>query len=47
MISRIGFCFLALLNASTCARGQDIVVADFESSTYGNWTVEGEAFGLD
>lgn len=45
MISRIGFCYLGLLIASTCALGQDIVVADFESSTYDTWTVEGEAFG--
>ncbi len=46
MISRIGFYFLALLTASMYAHGQDVVVADFESSTYGDWKVEGEAFGL-
>ena len=45
MITRIGFCFLALLIVSSQARGQDIVVADFESDSYGEWKVEGDAFG--
>ena len=45
MITRIGFCFLALLIVSSQARGQDIVVVDFESDSYGEWKVEGDAFG--
>jgi hypothetical protein len=45
MITRIGFCFLALLIVSSQARGQDIVVADFESDSYGEWKVQGDAFG--
>src|SRR4051794_7566413 len=45
MIIRIGFCILTLLIAGSHARGQDIVVADFESDTYGEWKVEGDAFG--
>lgn len=45
MITRIGSCFLALLIVSSQARGQDIVIADFESDTYGEWKVEGNAFG--
>lgn len=47
MITRIiflGFLFLLILNSKT--RGQDIVIADFESDSYGEWRVEGKAFGL-
>lgn len=28
-----------------CGSGPDILIADFEGPTYGNWRVEGEAFG--
>ena len=45
MITRIGSCFLGLLIVSSHAGGQDIVIADFESDTYGEWKVEGDAFG--
>lgn len=40
-------CLLALgLGLSTAeARGQDIVLADFEGTTYGDWSVAGAAFG--
>ncbi|MFO1065890.1 MAG: hypothetical protein U0892_18660 [Pirellulales bacterium] len=47
MIKRftLGICILLL--AGMIALGQDIVVADFESSTYGDWKIlEGTAFGL-
>ncbi len=30
---------------SVATSSADIVIADFESGTYGNWTVEGKAFG--
>ena len=45
MITRIGSCILTLLIVGTDARGQDIVIADFETDTYGEWKVEGDAFG--
>lgn len=48
MITRIiflGFLLLLILNSKT--RGQDIVIADFESDSYGEWRVEGKAFGLE
>jgi fructan beta-fructosidase len=32
--------------AGTCAAAEDIVVADFEGETYGDWKTEGKAFGL-
>jgi fructan beta-fructosidase len=35
-----------LLSVATLARAaDDLLIADFESETYGDWTVEGEAFG--
>lgn len=45
MITRIIFCFLILLILNSKTRGQDIVIADFESDSYGEWKVEGNAFG--
>ena len=39
-------CVLCLaLAALTCAAEPDILIADFEGEDYGDWTVEGEAFG--
>ena len=38
--------FLALVAPGVYA-ADDIVVADFEGDTYGDWTVEGEAFGSE
>ena len=38
----IGYFFLFALAALAA---DDIVIADFESRDYGNWIVEGEAFG--
>lgn len=35
------FMFLAFLSCTS----KDIVIENFDSDTYGNWTVEGEAFG--
>lgn len=45
MIMRIGFCILALMVACSRASAQDIVVADFETTHFGEWRVEGNAFG--
>ena len=36
---------LALLAAATAPAQDDILIADFEGSDYGDWTIEGEAFG--
>lgn len=38
------FC-LGLLSLIGCSTKSDIVIEDFESDSYKNWTVEGEAFG--
>ena len=42
-----GFLSLLLLGASsTCAQNSaDLIIADFESTTYGGWSATGEAFG--
>lgn len=45
MSTRIGFCILTLLIVGSHAHGQETVVADFESDSYGDWKVEGNAFG--
>ena len=36
---------LLLLDATLATAQDDIVIADFEKTTYGQWQVEGEAFG--
>jgi len=36
---------LALATPSPAAEDEDILIGDFEASDYGDWTVEGEAFG--
>jgi hypothetical protein len=36
---------LTLAAATNTAAGEDVLIADFEGSTYGKWTAEGEAFG--
>lgn len=36
---------LALAAGVVCAQQPDILVADFEAATYGNWTISGAAFG--
>jgi hypothetical protein len=36
---------LATLVAPTLRAADDILIADFEGTTYGNWKVTGEAFG--
>ena len=36
---------LCALGASPACADDDILIDDFESSDYGDWTVEGEAFG--
>jgi len=36
---------LAILVAACCSDSGDILIADFESGTYGDWENEGEAFG--
>ena len=33
------------LMETLCVRGDEIVLADFEGATYGEWTAEGQAFG--
>jgi fructan beta-fructosidase len=45
MMIRIATCILTLLIVGSHAHGQEIVVADFESDSYGEWKVEGDAFG--
>ena len=37
--------FVVFNPVSTSAAEGDVIVADFEGGDYGNWTVEGEAFG--
>src|SRR5262245_11966845 len=37
--------FLTTIAASSFAAGNDILISDFESGTYGDWKAEGEAFG--
>ena len=51
-MARMTFCILILLTVGAAAQGQepvvrnpDIVIADFESDSYGDWKVEGDAFG--
>lgn len=41
------FALFAICVASAVVRGQtnDIMIADFEGDTFGNWTTQGEAFG--
>jgi hypothetical protein len=42
----ISLCVIAFLAAGLTAIGaEDILIADFEDGDYGNWTVEGDAFG--
>ncbi len=36
---------LALISYSCCWAANDIVIANFESASYGDWRVEGKAFG--
>jgi fructan beta-fructosidase len=36
---------LLVIPASAFAQREDVLIADFESETYGEWTVTGEAFG--
>jgi fructan beta-fructosidase len=52
MIIRIPFCVLILLTVGSvasgqesAARSQDIIIANFESDSYGDWKVDGDAFG--
>ena len=45
MTIRILTCILTLLIVGSQSHGQEIVVADFESDSYGEWKVEGDAFG--
>lgn len=45
MMIRIATGILPLLIVGSHAHGQEIVVADFESDSYGEWKVEGDAFG--
>jgi len=40
-----GICALCLVAAGVDAPREDILIADFESASYGDWRVEGEAFG--
>jgi fructan beta-fructosidase len=47
-LKRLALCLLPLLLASVCSHAADradLIVADFEGETYGDWLVEGEAFG--
>ena len=47
-MSRSGALFIALLlvlGASVAEAADDIVIADFEGPNYGDWKVEGAAFG--
>ena len=38
-------CLLSLAWVSASLAAEDLVVADFEGDTYGEWTVTGNAFG--
>ncbi|NQU24092.1 MAG: PD40 domain-containing protein [Candidatus Nealsonbacteria bacterium] len=45
-LTSLGLCAgLTLAVATLAAANEDVLIADFEGSTYGNWTAEGEAFG--
>lgn len=39
------FYFVFMINSINLAAAQDLLIADFESETYGGWQVTGDAFG--
>ena len=41
----VGVVVIALCTGSQASRADDILIADFEGPTYGQWTVSGTAFG--
>jgi len=43
--SCLSFAFLTLAALSPAGAADDILIADFEAANYGQWKVEGEAFG--
>ena len=43
--SCLSFTLLVLAIASSANAGDDILMNDFEAADYGNWKVEGKAFG--
>ncbi len=42
---RFGWVAACGLMGTLCVRGDEMVLADFEGNTYGEWTAEGQAFG--
>ncbi len=45
MISRIIACVALLLTSALAHSADDLVIADFEADTYGDWKTTGDAFG--